>query len=319
MSSEFDLISRFFTRPTPSTSLGIGDDCALLTPRAGMQLVISTDMLVSGVHFFPDADPKQLGHKALAVNLSDLAAMGATPIAFTMAISLPAPDGEWLKPFSEGVFALAEKYHCELIGGDTTRGPLNICITIFGEIPPHEAMQRDHAVVNDDIWVSGALGDARAALEFLKGNASIDSVALNPALARLQMPEPRIELGQAIRSLAHAAIDLSDGLKGDLSHILNRSSVGATLNIDDLPMGNALKNQPAPFQRMCMLEGGDDYELCFTAPAANRNLIITAARKAGVPATMIGKIEAEKGLRLVDAKGQPQTFQGSSFDHFSAL
>jgi len=317
MPSEFDLIARFFTRPTALAALGIGDDCALLTHKAGMKMAVSCDMLVSGVHFFPDTDPRQLGHKSLAVNLSDLAAMGAKPVAFTLAISLPASDEKWLKPFSEGMFALAEKHHCELIGGDTTRGPLNICITIFGEVPVNEALRRDHAKAGDDIWVSGTLGDARAALEFLKGTAPVDPAILGPALTRLQMPEPRVKLGMAIRPFAHAAIDLSDGLTGDLSHILNRSSVGATLNLDALPAGQALLDQPRDFQLRCMLSGGDDYELCFTAPLSSRDRIRHAARQTGVPVTMIGTIEEKPGLRLVNAKGEAQTFSGQSFDHFS--
>jgi len=318
MSSEFDLIARFFIRPTPGITLGIGDDCALLTPGPGMQTTISCDMLVSGVHFFADTDPKQLGHKALAVNLSDLAAMGATPLAFTLALSLPSSDETWLKPFSDGLFTLAEKHHCRLIGGDTTQGPLNICITVFGEVPPGEALRRDHAREGDDIWVSGTLGGARAALEFLRGTISLDTAVVGPALSHLQMPVPRVELGMAVRPHAHAAIDLSDGLIGDLSHILNRSTMGATLNIDTLPANVALHDLPHHFQLRCMLAGGDDYELCFTAPVSSRNAIIEAAHQTKIAVSMIGTIEKEPGLRLVNAKGEPQTFSEKSFDHFSA-
>lgn len=317
MPSEFDLIARFFTKPTRSITLGIGDDCALLTPKTGMQIAISCDMLVSGIHFFADTDPRQLGHKSLAVNLSDLAAMGARPLAFTLGLSLPSSDEKWLQPFSEGMFALAEKHQCELIGGDTTRGPLNICITIFGETPANEALQRDQAKTGDDIWVSGTLGDARAALEFLKGDASLNSSMLKPALTRLQTPTPRVELGVALRKLAHSAIDISDGLIGDLSHILKRSKVGATLNIDALPIGYALVDQNREFQLRCMLAGGDDYELCFTAPPHNKKQILDAAHQAGTPVTLVGSIEKEPGLRLLNAKGEVQTFSDKSFDHFS--
>jgi thiamine-monophosphate kinase len=317
MPSEFDLIARFFTRPTPDITLGIGDDCALLSPQSGMQMAISCDMLVSGIHFFADTDPKQLGHKSLAVNLSDLAAMGAKPVAFTLALSLPASDETWLKPFSEGLFALAEKHHCKLIGGDTTRGPLNICITVFGEVPANEALRRDCARVGDDVWVSGTLGNARAALEFLKGTVSLDAVAMEPALTHLQMPTPRVELGMAIRQHARAAIDLSDGLVGDLSHILNRSQTGAIINIDALPAGTVLHDQSPDFRLRCMLAGGDDYELCFTAPVSSRHAILEAAHQTGTTTTMIGSIEKESGLRLVNAKGEPQAFSDKSFDHFS--
>lgn len=318
MPSEFDLITRFFTRHTPSVALGIGDDCALLTPKPGMQTAISCDMLVSGIHFFADTAPRQLGHKSLAVNLSDLAAMGASPVAFTLALSLPSSDEKWLQPFSDGLFALAEKYRCELIGGDTTRGPLNICITVLGEVPVNKALRRDHAQTGDDIWVSGALGDARAALEFLQGDVSLDSSVLDFALSRLQMPQPRVELGMAIRPFAHAAIDLSDGLLGDLSHILNQSRVGATLNIDALPKGQALQDRPRDFQLHCMLAGGDDYELCFTAPVSSRNHILDAARQTGTAVTVIGTIEKNPGLRLVNEKGETHHFSDKSFDHFAS-
>lgn len=318
MPSEFDLIARFFTRPTPATALGIGDDCALLTPAAGMQTAISSDMLVSGIHFFADTDPEQLGHKSLAVNLSDLAAMGARPLAFTLALALPASDEKWLGPFSDGLFSLAEKYHCELIGGDTTRGPLNICITIFGEVPTNGALRRDRAKNGDDIWVSGTLGDARAGLECLQGKVALDTAARDFCLTRLQRPDPRVALGMAIRQLAHAAIDLSDGLMGDLSHILNRSRVGATLNIDALPASFALASQPREFQLRCMLSGGDDYELCFTAPPSQKEAIQEAARKTNTPVTRVGTIDSTQGLRLVNAQGEKQTFSLHSFDHFAA-
>ncbi|MCM1512793.1 MAG: thiamine-phosphate kinase [Oxalobacter formigenes] len=319
MSSEFDLIARFFTRPAslPETTLGIGDDCALLASSAGMQTAISCDMLVSGVHFFADTDPQQLGHKSLAVNLSDLAAMGAKPVAFTLALSLPEANEKWLQSFSEGLFSLAGQHRCELIGGDTTRGPLNICITVFGHVPASEAMRRDHALPGDDIWVSGSLGDARAALECLQGNIKLDTLLLKKALVRLQMPQPRVALGMAIRRHAHAALDLSDGLTGDLSHILERSSVGATLDIDALPAGPAIRQLPRALQLRYMLSGGDDYELCFTAPPDHRDTILQAAAKTGTAVTRIGQVEKESGLRLVNAAKEVQTFSAASFDHFA--
>lgn len=316
MLSEFDLIAQFFTRPTPKVALGIGDDCALLTPSPGMQIAISCDMLVSGTHFFVDADPTMLGHKSLAVNLSDLAAMGAKPVAFTMALSLPKPDAAWLKPFSDGVFALADLHGCELIGGDTTRGPLNICVTIFGELPVGMALRRDAAKAGDDMWVSGTLGDARLGLAACRSELTLDAEALAAAAMRLHMPTPRIALGISLRGIVNAAIDISDGLIGDLGHILKRSGMGATLNVDALPTGPMLSAQNQDLRRRFSLAGGDDYELCFTAPQANRAAIVEAAKAAGVPVTLVGNIETETGLRLIDASGSRLELQSASFDHF---
>lgn len=316
MLSEFDLIAKYFTRPTPNAVLGVGDDCALLMPNPGMQVAISTDMLVSGTHFFPDADPKLLGHKSLAVNLSDLAAMGARPVAFTLALSLPAPDEAWLSAFAGGLLALADLHACELIGGDTTRGSLNICITVFGEVPEGKALRRDAACVGDDIWISGSLGEARLGLAGCRNEMMLDAATLSAAVMRLHQPMPRVALGIALRGLANAAIDISDGLAGDLGHILARSGVGATLNVDMLPIGNMLSEQPVDIQRRFALSGGDDYELCFTAPAAKRAGILNAANSTGKAVTRVGTIEAHLGLRLVDAGGNPLDLHASSFDHF---
>lgn len=321
MLSEFDLISQYFTRPTRQTTLGVGDDCALLTPSAGMQMAISSDMLVEGRHFFPNADPQKLGHKCLAVNLSDLAAMGATPIAFTLAFSLPSANPDWLRGFSSGLFALADEYGCELIGGDTTKGPLNICITIFGEIPPGQALRRDAAQAGDDIWVSGTLGEARLALAAYRNEIAIDAQILDEVAVRMHTPSPRVALGMALRGIAHSAIDISDGLVGDLGHILKSSHVGATLNADELPAGNMLRLQPIDVRRRFTLAGGDDYELCFTAPASRRDAILSAARSATTDVTRVGKIDSRPGLRLLDGYGSmldPQAHQLFSFDHFTS-
>ncbi|MBQ0130966.1 MAG: thiamine-phosphate kinase, partial [Comamonas sp.] len=217
---EFELIRRFFQRPTRRSALGIGDDCALLAPAAGMQMAISTDMLVEGKHFFADVSPQLLGHKALAVNLSDLAACGAKPLAFTLALSLPRADAAWCQAFTEGLFALADAHDCELIGGDTTQGPLNICITVFGEVPTGTALLRSGAQVGDDIWVSGTLGDARLALDALLRQHALPPAVLAQARQRLEQPTPRVALGMALRGIAASALDVSDGLYGDLSHIL---------------------------------------------------------------------------------------------------
>ncbi|CAB3704886.1 Thiamine-monophosphate kinase [Paraburkholderia phenoliruptrix] len=331
MLSEFSLIERFFARraagqPSPAAngSLGIGDDCALIAPRAGQMLAISTDMLVEGRHFFPDVDPEALGHKALAVNLSDLAAMGAQPQAFTLAFALPKANEAWLAAFSEGLFALAERHGCALIGGDTTGGPLNLCITVFGSVPPHMALRRDAAQPGDDIWVSGTLGDARAGLGIQRGEWSADSADAAFFRRALERPEPRIALGLALRGVAHAALDVSDGLAGDLKHILDRSNVCATVDADAVPRSATLRRLPLDTQRRCTLAGGDDYELCFTAPPAARGAVDNAGRTAGVPVTRIGTISAlqtaadRPAIDWRDAAGAPLTLTLQGFDHFHA-
>jgi thiamine-monophosphate kinase len=321
MLSEFDLIAEYFTRPLrpgSSAALGVGDDCALLTPSSGTQLAISTDMLVEGRHFFPNADPEKLGHKCLAVNLSDLAAMGAKPLAFTLALSLPDARREWLSPFSTGLLALADQYACELIGGDTTKGPLNICITIFGELPIGLALRRDASQAGDDVWVSGTLGDARLALAGYRNETNLDASALEAAAQRMHAPTPRISLGLALRGVAHAAIDISDGLIGDLGHILKRSNVGATLHVDKLPPGPMLARQSQEMRRHFTLAGGDDYELCFTAPTFAREAVLAAAVASSTAVTRIGTIDASPGLRLTDADGAPLDLKLKSFDHFKS-
>jgi thiamine-monophosphate kinase len=321
MLSEFDLIADYFTRPVlraDRVALGIGDDCALVTPAPGMQLAISSDMLVEGRHFFPRADPEKLGHKCLAVNLSDLAAMGAKPLAFTLALALPEADEAWLAAFSRGLFMLADQHGCELVGGDTTKGPLNICITIFGEVPPGGALRRDQARVGDDIWVSGTLGDARLALAGYSGEWALDDAAQQAAGERMHRPSPHIALGMCLRGIAHAAIDISDGLIGDLQHILDRSRVGASLQVDMLPVGPILARQSQTLRRKFSLAGGDDYELCFTAAPESRPNVLAAAQEAGVPVTRIGYIETAPGLRLLDNAGLPLDIHVTSFDHFSS-
>ncbi|MFP3606335.1 thiamine-phosphate kinase [Paraburkholderia sp. SIMBA_053] len=331
MLSEFSLIERFFARraageasAAPSGSLGIGDDCALLAPRAGEMLAISTDMLVEGRHFFADVDPEALGHKALAVNLSDLAAMGAQPQAFTLAFSLPKADETWLAAFSEGLFALAERHGCALIGGDTTGGPLNLCITVFGSVPPQAALRRDAARAGDDIWVSGTLGDARAGLGIQRGEWTADADDAAAFRRALERPEPRVALGLALRGVAHAALDISDGLAGDLKHILDRSNMQATVDADAVPRSSALRRLPLDTQRRCTLAGGDDYELCFTAPPAARDAVQAAGHKAGVPVTRIGTISAlqtaadRPAIDWRDSAGAPLSLTLQGFDHFHA-
>jgi thiamine-monophosphate kinase len=323
MLSEFDLIKQYFRRARSGHAgqvvLGIGDDCALLAPTPGMQTAISTDLLIEGRHFFAGADARMLGHKSLAVNLSDLAAMGAKPVGFTLALSLPGADPEWLDAFSSGMFALADLHDCELIGGDTTRGPLAICITVFGEIAPGHALRRDAARAGHDIWISGTLGDARLALAGYWKEIALAPEALALAAPRMHLPTPRVELGRALaaRPLAHAALDISDGLIGDLQHILDASKVGATLDVDALPAGPALAQQALALRRRFTLAGGDDYELCFTAPASERAAVIAAAGSAGTLVTRVGTIDAEPGLRLVDAAGKALQMDVQGWDHFS--
>ncbi|MGJ7520733.1 thiamine-phosphate kinase [Variovorax sp. LT1P1] len=322
---EFDLIARYFARPAKRSPLGTGDDCALLAPAPGMQLAVSTDMLVEGRHFLSTVDPARLGHKALAVNLSDLAACGAKPLAFTLALSLPAVDEAWLEGFSRGLFALAEAHDCELVGGDTTRGPLNICITVFGEVPSGAALLRSGARVGDDLWVSGTLGDARLALEVFRGALSLPGELFDIARQRMETPTPRNALGQALQGVATAAVDVSDGLIGDLGHILRASGVGAQVDADAAVARMRLPAHPLAAQaaltpellRLCALSGGDDYELLFTAPADRRDAVAAAAQRADTPVARIGRIEAETGLRIVDASGTPVTQRFGAFDHFA--
>ena len=324
---EFDLIARYFTRPMRpggATALGVGDDCALLAPAPGMQLAISSDMLVEGRHFFADVDPEALGHKALAVTLSDLAACGARPLAFTLALSLPRVDELWLAGFSRGLLALADTHGCELVGGDTTQGPLNICITVFGEVPPGKALLRSGAQPGDDLYVSGTLGDARLALEALLGHVTLPADTLARARQRLERPTPRVALGLALRGVASSAMDVSDGLLGDLSHILKASGVGARLDTQvtsKLIAASAyLSSAGVQFDpeliHQCTLAGGDDYELAFTAPPAKRDAVAAASQASSTPVTRIGTVLAEPGLRLVDAQGQPVENRYASFDHF---
>ena len=313
---EFDLIAKYFTRPVKRATLGIGDDCALLQPTAGMQLAISSDMLVDGRHFLSTVLPHRLGHKALAVNLSDLAAAGAQPLAFSLALALPHVDEAFLAGFARGLFALADEHGCELIGGDTTQGPFNICITVFGEVPPGQALLRSGARVGDDLYVSGSVGDARLALECFRGNITLAGDAFEQARTAMEQPQPRVALGVALRGVATSAIDVSDGLLGDLAHILNRSSVGATIEVDAVPRSSVLASQPLALQRECALAGGDDYELLFTASPPHAAAVQAAAREAGVPVTRIGRIDRSRALALIDAQGRSVAHTFGSFDHF---
>jgi len=304
VASEFDLIARYFTRSAPAGLLGVGDDCALFPVPPGEQVATSTDLLLEGRHFFPDVDPKALGHKALAVNLSDLAAMGARPIGCVLGLALPRLDEPWLAAFADGFHALAAVHGCPLIGGDTTRSAhdLAISVTVFGAVPAGAALRRDGARADDDIWVSGELGAADVA--YRRG--------------ALEWPEPQVALGLALRGTAHAAIDISDGLLQDLGHILAASRVGAVLREDRMPVAAALAGMPADPVRRAVLGGGDVYQLCFTAPAARRDAVLAAAQAVGARVTRVGRIVAQPGLAVLDADGQALAQLPAGFDHFPA-
>jgi thiamine-monophosphate kinase len=323
---EFELIQRYFTRATPGAELGVGDDAALVHVAPGMELAVSTDMLVEGTHFFPGADPSLLGHKALAVNLSDMAAMGARPRWALLSLAMPAENAAWLQAFSDGFFALAAQHGVELIGGDTTRGPLNICITIMGEVFRGEALRRSGARPGDHIWVSGRLGDAALALAHLQGRISLPPAEFAACASRLHQPQPRVALGLALRGLAHSAIDISDGLAADLGHILECSAVGAQVGVDALPVsellhaalrqaGNALVTRDLALH--CALAGGDDYELCFTAPPERRDEIEGIAANLSLPLQRIGVIVAGRGCELRAADGVIVQMKEKGYDHFA--
>jgi thiamine-monophosphate kinase len=315
---EFDLIARHFTRATPGAVLGVGDDCALRAPTPGMQLAVTSDMLLEGRHFAPQDGPAGLGHKALAVNLSDLAAMGATPRWATLSIALPVADEGWLAAFARGFFRIADQYGIELVGGDTTRGPLTFSVTAIGEVPPGQALRRDGARPGDDIWVSGVIGSAALALAYRQGRLFMEQIDAAKLLPALYLPTPRIELGIALRGIATSAIDISDGLLGDLGHILERSKVGAALEFAALPthpVAQAYLHEAVA--RDCVLAGGDDYELCFTAPAGSTDAVLATAATAGVAVTRIGRITAKSGLTVTGPDGAPLTIEHTGYDHFT--
>jgi thiamine-monophosphate kinase len=306
--AEFDLIRRYFAVHKPQhrfTQLGIGDDCALLNLPADYQLAVTADTMVENVHFFADVEPELLGHKLLAVNLSDLAAMGAEPFAVTLALTLPKIDHAWLQAFSQGFIQLAQQHQVDLIGGDTTSGPLTLTVQAMGAVPKGKALLRSNAKVGDLIYVTGQLGDAGLGLKIKQGYIC-DNPA--PVLARFNQPQPRVAQGLALRDVAHACIDISDGLAADLGHILEKSEVGASLDWDKLPLSAEVQRyiqQSGDWQ--LPLVAGDDYELCFTAPAQSQ-----------LPdgCYCVGVIEAKAGLRIL-RDGQPQTLEVTGFEHFS--
>lgn len=327
MAGEFALIDKYFARPTPSAVLGPGDDCALVQPTPGKQLAVTTDMLVAGTHFLPDTDPKNLGWKALAVNLSDLAAMGATPRWVTLAGALPTVDEAWIAAFADGFFACAREYDVDVIGGDTTKGPLNVCITAMGEVEPGRALRRDGAQVGDQIWVSGRPGLAALGLTHLQGKIELPAPWPRLCIAALERPRPRVALGQALVGIATAAIDVSDGLLADLGHICERSGCAAAVKLVQLPQLKDLTGSggtyDAGLRRIaleCQVAGGDDYELCFTAPGALSLTIAQIAARLELPLWHIGEIVAgEAGaVTVYDPDFNPVSFDRHGYDHFAA-
>ena len=322
MLNEFELIHRYFMRPAHGAVLGVGDDAALVRVRRGMELVVSADMLVAGRHFFADADPEQLGHKALAVNLSDMAAMGATPRWATLALALPRADPRWLTPFAGGFLRLARRYRVDLIGGDTTQGPLAICVQILGEVPNGAALRRDGAKVGDDVWVSGMLGNAALALAAIKGRIRLARRERALLETRLHTPIPRVALGAALRGIARSAIDISDGLLADLGHICERSEVAARVELELVPRSPAMDRQlQSPAALSALLAGGDDYELCFTASPSRRTTIAPLAARYRIKLTRIGSVvrprRGDPLVRVLDAGGRPLTMRERGFQHFS--
>jgi len=317
MLSEFELIARYFSPPTTHTILAGGDDAALVAVTPGMELVVSTDMLVGGRHFLEDADAYGVGWKSLAVNLSDMAAMGAQPRWVTLSVALPRADERWIDSFMRGFLDLARKFDVDLIGGDTTRGPLNICVQILGEVPPGQALRRSGACPGDEVWVSGALGDAALALAHLRGELALEGEALERVCERLDRPSPRVALGKALRGLASSAIDVSDGLLADAGHIAERSGVQLTLHWPAVPLSAfARRIRDEPLLQRCALASGDDYELCFTAPPSRHADVSELAGRLGLPLTLIGTVDQGSGVTLVDATGRALALQEKGFDHF---
>jgi len=312
---EFELIRRFFTRPTrrEDVRLGVGDDCALLRPPPGKCVAMTVDTLVEGVHFLAGTDPERLGHKCLAVNLSDQAAMGASPAWLSLAITLPQSDEVWLSAFARGFLGLADQYDVELVGGDTTRGPLSITVQALGFVSDHEALHRSGARVGDGIYLTGDLGLAGLGLEILLGRTEIEAPE---AIDRLERPYPRVKAGQLLAGFANACIDVSDGLAADLGHMLEGSGVGATLDWTALPLPSAIRRYIAKGGDEWMpLRAGDDYELCFTVSAEREEELATRLDGFGCSCVRIGRIDRERGLRLRKDR-RVFAISASGFQHF---
>lgn len=317
MSGEFDLIAQYFTRATPKADLGVGDDAALVQVTQGCQLVVSVDASVVGTHFYADCPPTWIGWKSLAVNVSDMAAMGARPKWITLALALPTHDSNWLAGFAQGFFDCASTFDVDLIGGDTTRGSLNITVQIMGEVPAGQALLRSGAQVGDDIWVTGTLGSAALGLAHVQNKLVLPDTVLGDCVNALHQPQPRLAAGLGLWGIAHSCIDISDGLLADLGHILNASGVGAQLILDNIPCLPWLtQSLHVPMYQQAILSGGDDYELCFTAPQHKRADIAALSQQCGLSMTCIGHIHAGTGLQ-VQYQNQILTLPTKGFDHFA--
>lgn len=320
MPTEFNIIDKYFTRPSQNADLSVGDDAALIQISAGHQLAISTDMSVAGTHFLENCPAYFVGWKSLAVNVSDMAAMGATPKWATLAIALPSIDEAWLAEFSRGFFACADAFGISLIGGDTTRGPLNISVQIMGEVPVGKALRRDGAKAGDEIWVSGTLGEAALGLAQLQNKLAentLSAVEKKVCIDALQAPQPRVALGLALQDIANSAIDISDGLLADLGHVLERSKLGANLYWEQIPHVNIINSIDVKKLQSLSLAGGDDYELCFTAPASEHDLILEIGKKLNFKLSAIGETTQETKLNLYDKNHQLIELKSTGYEHFS--
>lgn len=319
--NEFGVIQTFFKSAAPEGYIGVGDDCAVFPVRPGFQLAVSTDTLIEGQHFFTGADPATIGHKALAVGLSDLAAMGAKPTGCVLALALPSVNEVWLKAFSAEFIALASKARCPLLGGDTTRNPngIVITVTVFGEVPIAHALRRDLALPNDDIWLTGTLGAPHLALNYLSGKVVVDEARLAQSRPLLERPEPPYAFAPALLEHAHAGIDISDGLLQDLSHLLKASQCGATLQWSKLPVHPALNNVNREVVKKAVLTGGDVFQLCFTAHANERAYLLALAAQENMQLSRIGTITTESDLVVLDENQTPLSLpEQGGFDHFSS-
>ena len=320
-SGEFNLIKTFFLPPSYSNEvvLGVGDDCAIVSVAGGNQLAITTDTLVNGVHFPIDTSPEDIAFKAVAVNLSDLAAMAAEPAWLTLALTVPDEDENWLRSFSQSLMAAAEKYKVQLIGGDTTRGPLSITVQAIGLVTPGRTMRRDTARPGDVIYVSGTLGDAAAGLKIIQQRQTVDD-SMAWLVDRLNRPEPRVELGLKAAEYCRCAIDISDGLAADLGHILEASNCGATVNIDRVPLSHQLVEFSAGRDAVdwnMVLTGGDDYELCLVVDAADEQRLTSIAIDLALPLTRVGVIDDGRTLDFIDADGARFLPDRGGYEHFT--
>ncbi len=318
MTTEFELIERFFSRHATGALLGVGDDAALITPSPGHDLAVTTDTIASGIHFMPDAEPRSLGSKALAVNLSDLAAMGARPRWTLLAITVPKADEAWFAGFSEGFYDLAGRHDVSLIGGDTTRGPLAITVTALGEVATGRALRRDGARVGDELWVSGQIGSAALAMRHIRGDVRLKGKGLEACMARLEAPIPRVELGRELSNVASSAIDVSDGLVADAGHICAASGVAIEIAYADVPsISDVTHLKGDRVVRNAMLAGGDDYELLFTAAAGEARQMDSISARLGLALTRIGRVVAGEGVHVLDQSGGVISVDIGGYEHFA--